>query len=143
MKTISKKPRKLITALSLLSLFFCGALVVVIGLARQDARTHYNLSYLLWKCGLKPYEQSVALHGMTHDHGFRQELNGITPSEFEKRFLSTFYEVKTLPPTAKLGQRYSINDYQQAQTQESGFSLVWLAVFENNRLLELVIHKGI
>lgn len=63
MKTISKTPRRLITALSLLSLFLFGALVVVIDLARQDAGTDYNLSYLLWKSGLKPYEQSVELQG--------------------------------------------------------------------------------
>ncbi len=143
MKTISKTPRRLTVALSLLSLFIFGALVVVIELARQDARTQYNLSYLLWKSGLKPYEPSVALLGMIHDQDFRQELNGISPSEFEKRFPSTFYEVKTLPSIAKPGQRYFIDDYQQAQSEDGGFGVVWLAVFENDRLVELDIHKGI
>jgi hypothetical protein len=143
MNTISKKPRRLIIALSLLSLFLLGALVVVIGLARQDAGTHYNLGYLLWKSGLKPYEASVALPGMTHDQEFRQELHGISPSEFEKRFPSTFYEVKTLPPMAKPGHRYFIDDYQQAQREEGGFGFVWLAVFENDRLIGLDIFKGI
>ena len=143
MKTISKAARRLIIALSLLSLFLLGSLVVVIDLARQDARTHYNLSYLLWKSGLKPYEPSVALLGMIHDQEFRQELNGISRSEFEKRFPSTFYEVKTLPSIAKPGQRYFIDDYQQAQREDGGFGDVWLAVFENDRLVELDIHKGI
>jgi hypothetical protein len=143
MKAISKTSRRLIIALSLLSLFLFGALVVVIDLARQDAGTHYNLSYLLWKSGFKPYEPSVALQGMTHDHEFRQKLNGISPLEFERRFPSTFYEVKTLPPDAKPGQRYFINDYHQAQKEEGGFGFVWLAVFENDRLLELGIYKGI
>jgi hypothetical protein len=142
MKTISKMTRRLIIALSVLTLFLSGALVVVIFLARQDAGTHYNLSYLLWKSGLKPYEQSIALPGMTHDKEFRQELHGITPSEFEKRFPSTFYEVKTLPSIAKPGQRYFINDYQQAQREEGGFSFVWLAVFDNDRLIELDVFKG-
>jgi hypothetical protein len=143
MKTYSKTARRLAVALSLLSLFLFGALVVVIELARQDARTHYNLSYLLWKSGLKPYEPSVALLGMIHDQEFRQKLNGISPSEFEKRFPSTFYEVKTLPPISRPGQRYFIDDYQQAQREDGGFGGVWLAVFEDDRLVELYIHKGI
>ena len=143
MNTLPKWPRRLIVALSLLSLFLFGALAVVIELARQDARTHYNLSYLLWKSGLKPYEPSVALLGMIHDDEFRQDLKGISRSEFEGRFPSTFYEVKTLPPTAKQGQRHFIDDYEQAQREDGGFGFVWLAVFENDRLIELEIFKGI
>ena len=138
----SKKPGRLILALSLLPLCLLGALIVVLELARQDARTHYNLSYLRWKSGLKSYEPSVALLGMTHDHEFRQGLNGISPSELENRFPSTFYEVKTLPPVAQPGQRYFINDYQQAQRAEVGFNSVWLAIFDKDRLIEFDIYKG-
>ena len=143
MKIFSITPRKLIIALSLLSLFLLKALVVVIYLARQDAGTHYNLNYLLWKNGLKRYEQSVALQGMTHDQEFRKNLNGISPTEFEKLFPSTFYEVKTLPPSALPGQRYFISDYDQAQRAGGGFGFVWLAVFENDRLIDLNIFKDI
>ncbi len=143
MKTVSKTPRRLTAALSLLSLFLFGALAVVIQLAREDAGTHYNLSYLLWKGGLKPYEPSVVLLGMTHDHEFRQELKGTSPSEFEKRFPATFYEVKTLPSSAKPGQRYFIDDYRQARREAGGFGGVWVAVFENDRLRELEFDKGI
>lgn len=142
MNNNSKTARRLIIALSLLSLFLFGSLVVVIDLARQDSRTHYNLSYLLWKSGLKPYEESVVLLGMTHDEKFRQKLHGISPTEFERIFPSTFYEVKTLPPAAKAGHRYFIDDYQQAQRAEGGFGFVWLAVFDNDRLIELDVYKG-
>ncbi|MES2995649.1 MAG: hypothetical protein V4733_02450 [Verrucomicrobiota bacterium] len=118
------------------------SLIAVLFLARQSSSTHYNLSYLLWKGGLKGYDSSVALPGMIHDHNYRQALIGMSLSDFEARFPSTFYEVKTPPPIAKPGQRYFIDDYHQAQRQEGGFAFVWYAVFEENRFIELDIFKG-
>ncbi len=141
MSTTPRPSRKLIVILSGVSISLFGALAAVLELARQDSATHYNLSYLLWKGGLKNYEASVALPGMTHDHKFRDGLVGISPAEFEKRFPATFYEVQSLPPIAKPGERYFINDYHQSRSEDAGFSFVWLAVFKKNQLATLEISK--
>jgi len=142
MKTTSKCSRRAIALLIFASGLLLASLVAILFLARQSSSTHYNLSYLLWKGGLKGYEPSVALPGMIHDHGYRQKMIGSSLSEFEARFPSTFYEVKTPPPIAKPGQRYFINDYHQAQREDGGFGFVWYAVFEEGRLVELDISKG-
>lgn len=142
MKTTSKISSKLLASLIAVSGLLLVALLITLFLARQSSSTHYNLSYLLWKSGLKGYEPSVALPGMIHDHTFRQNMVGISLADFEARFPSTFYEVKTPPPIAKPGQRYFINDYHQAQRDDGGFGFVWYAVFEGGRLVEIDISKG-
>ena len=134
--------RRILASLIVASGLLLVALLIILFLARQSSSTHYNLSYLLWKAGLKGYESSVALPGMIHDHTFRQKLVGISLADFEAQFPSTFYEVKTPPPIAKPGQRYFINDYHQAQRKDGGFGFVWYAVFEEGRLVELDISKG-
>jgi len=142
MKTNSKCSRSAFALLVFTSGFLLVSLVFILFLARQSSSTHYNLSYLLWKGGLKGYEPSVALPGMIHDHSYRQKMLGSSLSDFEARFPSTFYEVKTPPPIAKPGQRYFINDYHQAQREDGGFGFVWYAVFEEGRLVQLDIFKG-
>ena len=111
-------------------------------LAKQSLSTHYNLYYLMWKKGFRHYEAPVALSGMLHDKEFRLSLNGITVSEFESRFPSTFYEVRKLPPIAKEGQRFFIDSYERSIREDGSFGMVWLAVFENGRLIELYFSKG-
>ena len=142
MKTTSWVSRRILASLIIAIGFLLVTLIIILFLARQSSSTHYNLSYLLWKGGLKGYESSVALPGMIHDHAFRQKMVGISLADFEARFPSTFYEVKTPPPIAKPGQRYFINDYHQAQREDGGFGFVWYAVFEDGRLVELDISKG-
>jgi hypothetical protein len=142
MKTTFRVSRRILASLIIASGFLLVTLIIIIFLARQSSSTHYNLSYLLWKGGLKGYESSVALPGMIHDHAFRQKMVGISLADFEARFPSTFYEVKTPPPIAKPGQRYFINDYHQAQREDGGFGFVWYAVIEDGRLVELDISKG-
>jgi hypothetical protein len=142
MKTTFSVSRRILASLIIASVFLLVTLIIILFLARQSSSTHYNLSYLLWKGGLKGYESSVALPGMIHDHAFRQKMVGISLTDFEARFPSTFYEVKTPPPIAKPGQRYFINDYHQAQREDGGFGFVWYAVFEDGRLVELDISKG-
>lgn len=141
MKIPRMRSRWIIAALSAVSISLFAVVVVVLALARQDSATHYNLGYLLWKSGLKNYEARVALPGMTHDHRFRNSLVGITPEDLEKRFPATFYEVQNLPPIAKLGERYFINDYQQSRSADGSFSFVWLAVFDHDRLTTIDISK--
>jgi len=142
MKAASRYLRLSFALLILVSGLLFVSLIVILFLARQSSSTHYNLTYLLWKGGLKEYEASVALPGMRHDHGYRQTMMGMSQSDFEARFPSTFFEVKTQPPIARPGQRYFINDYQQAQREEGGFGFVWYAVFENGHLVELDLSKG-
>ncbi len=133
--------QKVIVLLGLATGGLSGILLVLLFLARQSSTTHYNISYLLWKGGFKPYEASVALPGMLHDIKFRQSLVGISLVKFESRFPSTFYEVKALPPIAKQNQRYFISDYQQAQRADGHFAMVWAAVFEDGRLIEIYFAK--
>ena len=119
-----------------------GSIVCIGFLAKQSLATQYNLYYLMWKGGLRPYDPSVARSGMIHDHSFRDSLNGISIVEFEKVFPSTFYEVETLPPIAKPNQRFFIDDYHQSKRDAGGFGMVWLAIFEGGRLIELEFSKG-
>ena len=142
MKTTFRFYRRILASLILASGLLLVTLIIILFLARQSSSTHYNLSYLLWKGGLKGYEPSVALPGMFHDHSYRKKMIGSSLTDFEARFPSTFYEVKTPPPIAKPNQRYFINDYHQAQREEGGFGFVWYAVFEDGRLVELDISKG-
>jgi hypothetical protein len=142
MKTPSKCSCKALVFLMLTSGFLMVTVLFILFLARQSSSTHYNLSYLLWKGGLKEFEQSIALPGMIHDHRYRQKLIGISLSGFEARFPSTFHEFRTPPPIAKPGQRYFIDDYHQAQREDGGFGSVWYAVFEEGRLVEFGFSKG-
>jgi hypothetical protein len=111
-------------------------------LAKESLSTHYNLYYLMWKAGLRSYDSSIALSGMFHDHEFRTSLLGASISEFNARFPSTFYEVKKLPPVAKEGQRFFIDSYEESIREDGSFGMVWLAVFENGKLVELEFSKG-
>ena len=111
-------------------------------LAKQSMATHYNLYYLMWKAGLRPYDSFVARAGMIHDREFRDSLSGLSVEEFEKIFPSTFYEVETLPPIAKPDQKFFIDDYHQSKREAGGFGMVWLAIFEDGRLIELEFSKG-
>ena len=122
----------------------CTMVLLLVGmfLAKQSLSTHYNLYYLMWKNGFRCYEAQVALSGMFHDNEFRKSLNGITVSEFESRFPSTFYEVRKLPPIAKESQRFFIDSYERSIREDGSFGMVWLAVFENGRLIELYFSKG-
>ena len=122
----------------------CTVMILLTGLflAKQSLSTHYNLYYLMWKNGRRGYDAPVALSGMFHDQEFRQSLRGITISEFVAKFPSTFYEVRKLPPIAKKGQRFFIDSYESSIREDGSFGMVWLAVFENSKLIELDFSKG-
>ena len=122
----------------------CTMVLLLAGmyLAKKSLSTHYNLYYLMWKNGFRRYEAPVALSGMFDDQEFRRSLIGITVSDFESRFPLTFYEVRKLPPIAKEGQRYFIDNYERSIREDGAFGMVWLAVFENGRLVELYFSKG-
>jgi hypothetical protein len=107
--------------------------------AKQDLSTHYNLYYLMWKAGIRRYEASVVLAGMFHDNRFQESLKGGTLQDFESRFPSTFHEVRKLPPIAKENQRFFIDSYEQSI--RGSFGMVWTAVFENDKLIELRFSK--
>jgi len=119
-----------------------GAISCVGFLAKQSLSTQYNLYYLMWKAGMRPYDSVVARAGMFHDHEFTSSLKGMSMEEFEKLFPSTFYEVETLPPIARPGQRFFIDDYHQSRKEAGGFGMVWLAIFESGKLVELEFSKG-
>lgn len=136
---IWKRASKVLAILLVVAICLIGGIGF---LARQSLSTHYNLYYLMWKAGLRPYDPIVARAGMIHDLDFRQSLKGMTISEFERLFPSTFYEVGTLPPIARPGQRFFIDDYQQSKREAGGFGMVWLAIFEDGRLVELEFSKG-
>lgn len=116
-------------------------LAVTAFFATQTLSTHYNLYYLLWKVGLRSYEQPVALAGLFHDHGYRHQLIGMTVAEFERTFPNTFYEVRKLPPIAKPNQVFYIDDYQSAQREDGLYGMCWKAVFEDGRLIEFEFFK--
>lgn len=111
-------------------------------LAVQTLDTQYNLYYLLWKAGVRPYERTVAWRGLMHDFKHRQQLIGMTVEQFERTFPGTFHKVVKAPPIAKPNQEYYIDDFQQAQNKEGGFTLCWCAVFEDGRLIECEVAKG-
>jgi len=134
------KQASIILTIALLAAF--AGLGCIAFLATQSLTTHYNLYYLMWKAGLRPYDSIVARSGMIHDLSFRDSLNGISIEEFEKVFPSTFHEVTTLPPIAKPDQRFFIDDYHQSKNEAGGFRMVWLAIFENGKLIELEFSKG-
>ncbi len=121
----------------------CTVVLLLTGwfLAKQPLSTDYNLYYLMWKKGLRGYDSEVALSGMFHDREFCQSLLGITVSEFEARFPSTFYEVRKLPPVAKEGQRFFIDSYEQSKREDGSIGMGWLAVFESGKLIEFEFSK--
>jgi hypothetical protein len=110
-------------------------------LAKQGLTTHYNLYYLLWKAGIRPYERPVAFAGLIHDRSYRQRFIGMTVEQIEHAFPNTFYKVRKLPPIAKPNQEFYIDDYQQARREEGGYGMCWRAIFEDGRLIELEIVK--
>jgi hypothetical protein len=78
----------------------------------------------------------VALSGIFHDYAFRQSLLGSTMHQFEERFPHSFFKVVKPPPIAKPGQIYMISDLPQSRSSDGHFGFCWLAVFENDRLIE-------
>ena len=134
--------RNVAIALAAISLSSFFAITCLWFLASQPLGSQGNLYYLMWRAGLRPYDSIVARAGMYHDHGFRDSLAGISIEQFERIFPNTFYEVQVLPPSAKPRQRYFIDDYQQSRSPNGHFGPVWLAVFEDGRLLALDYSKG-
>ncbi len=109
-------------------------------LASYDLSTHYNLYYLDWKAGKRPYEQVVALGGLIHDHEYRKSLQGITIAEFHSIFPNTFYEVKASEETPSTRKKIFMDNYTAAMRGDSSYG--WRAVFEDGRLVELEFSKG-
>jgi hypothetical protein len=124
---------------SLASSFFAAVLALALGvvlfLSVQTLGTQYNLYYLLWKAGIRKYEPQVALAGMFHDHAFRQRFIGMSRADFERRFPSTFYQLRRQPPIATAGEVYFISDYRQATDDSGAFGMCWMAVFRDDRLV--------
>ena len=131
---------------TLFSLFLAAAPALALGLllflSVQTLGTQYNLYYLLWKAGFRTYEPQVALAGMFHDHAFRQRFIGMSRADFERRFPSTFYQLRRQPPIAKAGEVYFISDYRQATDESGAFSMCWMAVFRDDRLVEFDYAKA-
>ena len=138
---VSKKPGLLTGMLFSMLIGAIGVILIGVFLAKQSLNTHFNLYYLMWKSGMRLYEREVALQGMIHDDRFRKSLAGISSSELESRFPSTFFEMRHLPPTAKGNQRYFIDDYAQAQRADGSINFVWHVMFEDDKLVELEICK--
>lgn len=106
--------------------------------ASYDLSTHYNLYYSDWKEGKRAYEPVVALKGMYHDLEFRDSLKGMTVAEFERKFPNTFFEIQGGEPDAH--RRSFIDSYEDAKKGNASYG--WIAVFENDRLIELEFTKG-
>ena len=133
---------KVSLASTLLVVALMLGLGVVLFLSVQPLGTQYNLYYLLWKAGVRKYESQVALAGIFHDHDFRQSFTGLSRSDFERRFPSTFYQVRRQPPIAKAGEVYFISDYRQATDESAAFGMCWMAVFRDDRLVEFDFAKA-
>ena len=107
--------------------------------ASYNLMTHYNLYYLNWKAGKRPYEAEVALSGMHHDREFRNSLKGITVDEFNRRFPSSFYEIRYPNDESPREKRIFINSYEQAMKGEASYG--WRVEFQNDRLTEFEMYK--
>jgi hypothetical protein len=107
--------------------------------ASYNLMTHYNLYYLNWKAGKRPYEAEVALSGMHHDREFRNSLKGITVEEFNRRFPSTFYEIRYPNDESPREKRIFTHSYEHAMKGEA--ALGWRVEFQNDRLTEFEMYK--
>ena len=111
-------------------------------LAVQGLGPHYNLSYLLWKSGLRSYERRIAFSGLFPDHAYRRHFIGMPVEQFQKSFPNTFYKTRTQRPNAKPNQQFYIDDYELAQREEWFYGMGWEAVFEDGRLVEFNFFKA-
>ncbi len=116
--------------------------VGVVFTAREDLSSASNLYYLMWKAGLRPYDQAVALRGLQHDYSLQKSLLGISRADFERRFPHTFHSVQHLPPVARTGQVYLVDSYEASLREKNPLEFVWLAVFEDDRLISFYYSKG-
>jgi hypothetical protein len=107
--------------------------------ASYNLMTHYNLYYLNWKAGKRPYEAEVALSGMHHDREFRNSLKGITVEEFNSRFPSSFYEIRYPNDESPREKRIFTHSYEHAMKGEA--ALGWRVEFQNDRLTEFEMYK--
>ena len=128
-----------------LAFAFCLSVALLVAfsfLSLQDLNTHYNLYYLMWKAGLRPYEPAVVFGGLFHDLSYRNRFLGLSPEEFMRRFPNTFYKVRSRPPILKPNQDLYINNYQQAIGEPGILGACWEALFEDGRLIEFDYGKG-
>lgn len=116
-------------------------IAVLLHFACLDLRSHRNLSYLLWKHGHRPYEPAVALGGLYHDKSYRASLIGMEKRDFDRIFTEGFYEVQHLPPAAKAGERWYVNDYR-ASVNRGELDMKWIAIFAGERLVYFDFGKG-
>lgn len=107
--------------------------------ASYNLGTHYNLYYLNWKAGKRPYEAQVALSGMYHDRQIRNSLKGITVEEFNRRFPSTFYEIRYPNDELPQHKRIFTHSYEHAMKGEAAHG--WRVEFQNDRLTEFEMYK--
>jgi hypothetical protein len=117
-------------------------LMGVTWLAVQPLDAQYNLYYLLWKAGIRPYDRTVVFSSLFYDQSCQQRFLGVTVNQFQQKFPNTFYKVRKLPPSAKPNQEYYIDNFQQAESEECTYGFCWLAIFEDGRLIEFGITKG-
>lgn len=125
-------------ALALVTTLLAGGVF----LARQSLSTHYNLYYVMWKAGLRPYDSLIARSGMFHDREFRASLLGISQDDFERRFPDTFFEIQNPPESAKPNQTFYTDNYHQSRPGAHFYGPSWIAVFEDGRLISLEYDKG-
>ncbi len=116
-------------------------LTVLLLMANQDALSTTNLQYAMWKSGLRRYDQDMVLAALQHDNYYRASLLGIDQKDFDQRFPYTFYEMKTIPEVTPPNQTRLINSYAQSLRPEDGCD-GWVAIFENDRLIDFTYHKG-
>jgi hypothetical protein len=110
-------------------------------MASQDSSTHWNLSYVMWKHGLRSYDSSTALGGLFHDRAYREALIGMSETEFQTTFPNTFYEIQNPPPIAKPEQRWFIEGYAESKRPDGG-GPGWHVVFEKGKVVEIDYFKG-
>jgi len=140
--TALRRWRRVAIICALMAAFSVALLTATAFFATQSLGTHYNLYYLLWKAGIRPYERPIAFGGLFHDHSYRQRFIGMSVEQVERAFPNTFYKVRRPPPIAKSNQEFFIDDYQQAQREEGGYGMCWRAIFEDGRLIELDVFKS-
>jgi hypothetical protein len=133
-----------VAIISLLALALVSTVLAVgVFLARQSLSTHYNLYYVMWKAGLRPYDPLIARSGMFHDQEFRSSLLGISEAEFERRFPSTFFMIQSPPQSGKPNQTYYTDNYHQSRPGAYFYGPSWIAIFEDGRLISLEYDKGV
>jgi hypothetical protein len=128
-------------ALGVLVVFLLAAISYLWSLACLDLGSHTNLYYRLWKVGVRPFEAPVALGGLYDDSKHQAKLIGISKAEFDKLFPDTFFEFRNPPLGAKPGQRWFVQSYA-ASVGSPGASWGWVAIFENNVLIEFALSEA-